>query len=185
MRKWITIILLTITIQTMADYTKLIPIVKKWEGGYVNHPLDKGGPTNSGVTIATFRSVYGKNKTVKDLKNMTSEQWRYIFKTRFWDLWQADSIDNQAIANLLVDYVWASGVYGIKYPQQVLGVKADGIVGKKTLAALNEYPDKEELFYRLWDRRKEHFDAIVAKNPKQKVFYLGWINRLNAFKWFE
>ena len=72
MKRWITIILLALTLTTMADYTKLIPIVKKWEGGYVNHPLDKGGATNSGVTIATFRSVYGKNKTVKDLKNMTS-----------------------------------------------------------------------------------------------------------------
>lgn len=52
----------------MADYTKLVPFIKKWEGGFGNHPKDKGGATNKGVTLATYRMVYGKNKTVDDLK---------------------------------------------------------------------------------------------------------------------
>lgn len=169
----------------MADYKKLIPIIKKWEGGFVNHPADPQGATNSGITIATFRSVYGKNKTVQDLKNMTNEQWEYIFKTRFWDRWKADNIDNQAIANLLVDWLWGSGVYGIKYPQSVLGVKADGLVGQKTLAAINGNSNKKDLFNKLWQRRKKHFDDIVKNRPSSKVFYKGWINRLSDFKWFE
>ena len=169
----------------MADYKKLKPIVLKWEGAFVNHPADPQGATNSGITIATFRSVYGKNKTIQDLKNMTNEQWEYIFKTRFWDRWKADNIDNQAIANLLVDWLWGSGVYGIKYPQRVLGVVDDGIVGAKTLAAINNHPNQKELFQKLWNRRKKHFDDIVRQRPQSKVFYKGWINRLNDFKWYE
>ena len=169
----------------MAKYDKLIPTVLKWEGGFANHPSDPGGATNSGVTLSTFRSVYGKNKTVQDLKNMTREQWEYIFKTRFWDRWKADDIDNQAIANLLVDWLWASGVYGIKYPQEVLGVKTDGIVGLKTLAAINYYPNKKELFDKLWNRRKKHFEDIVRNRPQSKVFLKGWLRRLSDFKWFE
>lgn len=169
----------------MAKYEKLIPTILRWEGGFANHPSDPQGATNSGVTISTFRSVYGKDKSVKDLKNMTREQWEYIFKTRFWDRWKADEIDNQAIANLLVDWVWASGVYGIKYPQAVLGVKTDGIVGLKTLAAINYYPNKKELFEKLWNRRKKHFEDIVRNRPQSKVFLKGWLNRLNDFKWFE
>ena len=39
----------------MAKYDKLIPTVLKWEGGFVNHPSDPGGATNSGVTLSTFR----------------------------------------------------------------------------------------------------------------------------------
>ena len=169
----------------MAKYEKLIPTVLKWEGGFANHPNDPGGATNSGVTLSTFRNVYGKNKTVQDLKNMTMEQWEYIFKTRFWDRWKADDIDNQAIANLLVDWLWASGVYGIKYPQEVLGVKTDGIVGLKTLAAINYYPNKKELFEKLWNRRKKHFEDIVRNRPQSKVFLKGWLRRLSDFKWFE
>ena len=169
----------------MADYKKLIPTVLKWEGGFANHPSDPGGATNSGVTLSTFRSVYGKDKTVQDLKNMTMEQWEYIFKTRFWDRWKADDIDNQAIANLLVEWLWASGVYGIKYPQEVLRVKTDGIVGLKTLAAINYYPNKKELFDKLWNRRKKHFEDIVRNRPQSKVFLKGWLRRLSDFKWFE
>lgn len=169
----------------MADYKKLIPTVLKFEGGFANHPLDPGGATNSGVTLSTFRSVYGKDKTVQDLKNMTMEQWEYIFKKKFWDRWKADDIDSQAIANLLVDWTWASGIYGIKYPQEVLGVKTDGIVGLKTLAAINYYPNKKELFDKLWNRRKKHFEDIVKNRPQSKVFLKGWLRRLYDFKWFE
>ena len=185
MKKWIILILLTLTIHThtMANYKELIPIVKKWEGGFVWNKNDKGGATNSGVTLTTFRSVYGRNKTVNDLKKMTDAQWEYIFKTRFWDKWNGDSIDNQSIANLLIDWYWHSGVYGIRYPQQILGVEADGIVGKKTLAAINNHPFPEELFKALWNRRKQQFDNIVKKNPKQKIFLNGWYNRLSAFKY--
>lgn len=183
MRKFLTLILLTITI--MASAAKLAPTIERWEGGFANHPNDKGGATNRGVTIATFRAYYGKDKTVQDLKNMTYEQWYHIYKTGFWDRWQADHINSQAIANLLVDWVWASGAYGIKYPQQVLGVTVDGIVGAKTLAAINNHPHPDLLFKQLWDRRKKHFDDIVRGNPSQKVFYNGWMRRLNDFKWFE
>jgi lysozyme family protein len=166
----------------MAVYTKLIPIVLKWEGGYAGN-IDGMTCTMKGVTLATYRKYFGKNKNCKDLKAITNAEWDLIFKEGFWDRWKADDIESQAIANLLVDWCWASGVYGIKLPQRVLGVKDDGIVGKKTIAAINDYPDKKELFQKLWNRRKKHFQDI-AKNGKEK-FLKGWLNRLNDFKYFE
>ncbi len=170
----------------MAKIELLVPKILKWEGGFVNHPNDKGGATNKGITIATFTS-YRKLKglpqpSVDDLKNISNEEWMDILKTLYWDRWKADQINNQSIANFLVDWVWASGVYGIKYPQQVLGVVVDGIVGSRTLTAVNEYPDQKELFQKLWDRRKQHFENIVQRDPSQKVFLKGWMNRLNDYK---
>ena len=70
---------------TMADYKKLIPTILAFEGGYVNHPLDKGGCTNSGVTISAYRYAFGKSKTCDDLKKMKKEEWEHIFKTNYWD----------------------------------------------------------------------------------------------------
>ena len=167
----------------MANHLLLIPKVLKWEGGFINHPNDKGGATNKGVTLSTFRKYFGKTKTVNDLKNITNEQWQYIFKNGFWDRWKADLIKNQSIAELLVDWLYNSGTLGIKYPQQVLGVVPDGVVGQKTLSAINNYPNQEELFYKLWNRRKKHYEDIVKRNPSQKVFFNGWMNRLNSFKY--
>lgn len=169
----------------MADYTKLIPLIKKWEGGYANIPLDKGGCTNSGVTISTYRYYFGKGKTCNDLKKMSEDEWNYIFKSGFWDKWKADEIKSQAIANLVVDWVWTSGKYGIKYVQRILGVVDDGIVGAKTIAALNGYKSQKDLFGKIWARRKKFFEDIVKNNPSQKVFIKGWIRRLSDFKWYE
>ena len=167
----------------MANYKKLVPIIKKYEGSWANDPNDRGGCTNSGVTIATFRNYFGKGKTCADLKKLTDEQWDTIFVHGYWDKWDGDAIKSQSIANLLVDWLWTSGSYGIKYPQQVLGVKDDGSVGPKTIAAVNEYPNQKELFQKLWNRRKKHFEDIVKRNPSQKKFLRGWLNRLDAFKW--
>jgi len=160
----------------------MIKKVLKWEGGYAGN-IDGMTCTMKGVTLATYRKYFGKDKNCKDLKEITQAEWNYIFKKGFWDRWKADEIENQSIAELLVDWCWASGVYGIKLPQRVLGVADDGVVGPKTLKAINDYPNKKELFDKLWNRRKKHFQDI-AKNGKEK-FLKGWLNRLNDFKYEE
>ena len=168
----------------MAKYTKIIQKILKWEGGYVSDPADTdGGCTMKGVTINTYRKFFGKNKCCKDLKTITQAEWDYIFKTGYWDKLRADEIENQSIANLLVDWCWTSGRYGIILPQRVLGVKDDGVVGSKTLSAINNYPDQKELFWKLWNRRKRHFEDI-AKNGKEK-FLKGWLRRLDDFIYEE
>ncbi|MBR1769951.1 MAG: peptidoglycan domain protein [Bacteroidales bacterium] len=168
----------------MADYKKLKPFILKWEGDFSNHPKDKGGATNKGITIATFRSVFGKDKTVADLKNMTDSEWDYIFKKYFWDRWQADKIVCQSVANILVDWVWASGKYGITIPQELLSVQPDGIVGVQTLTALNNQNSKE-FFDKVKKRRLEYCLRIVKNDTKQKVFLQGWQNRINAIKFCQ
>lgn len=165
----------------MADYKKLIPITLKWEGGYAGN-IDGMVCTMKGVTLATYRQYYGKLKTCKDLRNISDTEWETIFKNGFWDRWKADQIKNQSIANLLVDWVWGSGVWGIKYPQAVLGVAVDGKVGAKTLTALNNYPDQKKLFELLWNRRKKHFEDIARRDKSKAKFLKGWLNRLNDFK---
>ena len=166
----------------MAESKILQPFILSWEGGYVNDPCDKGGATNKGVTIGTFRQVFGKEKTVRDLKNITDEQWLTIFKRYYWDKWKADEIQDQSVANMLVDWYWGSGLYGIRIPQYILGVKQDGIVGPKTLAALNNYKGGQKaLFDALWKERA-NFYGRIAKGTNAK-FLKGWLNRLRGHKY--
>jgi len=166
----------------MADYKKLIPIILKWEGGYAGN-IDGMICTMKGVTLAAYKQYFGKQKTCNDLKNISNQEWETIFKTGYWDRWKADEINNQAIANLLVDWTWGSGVWGIKYPQAVLGVTVDGKVGPKTLAAINNHPDQKKLFKLLWERRKKHFEDIAKRDKAKAKFLKGWLNRLSDFKY--
>lgn len=166
----------------MADYRKLKPFILKWEGGYVNDKDDLGGATNKGVTLATFRSVYGQGKTANDLRNMTDRQWETIFKKHFWDKWRADEIEDQSVANILVDWLWASGSYGIKIPQRMLGVAVDGIVGAKTIAAVNA-KDGKQFFKEIRQERVDFIDRICTSRPQNKKFRKGWLNRINSLKY--
>ena len=188
----------------MADILKLYPIIKKWEGGFVNDPADAGGATNKGVTLATYRNYCKLKKkpmpTIADLKAITDEIVIDILRVYYWNPCKADEIKNQSIANLIVNSVWGSGTGYIKKVQEVAGVKADGIVGAKTLAAING-ADQRDLFTRLWNRRKKFFDDITASSIAayerkigrkatetelmkytNKRFLRGWINRLNSFR---
>ena len=151
--------------------------VKLWdlEGGYVNHPSDKGGRTNRGITEDVFLKYFPG----EDIKELTFCQFWEISR-RYWDRWKADEIENQSIAELLVDFTYHSGAYGIIIPQRVLMVKQDGIVGEKTLKAL-ESVDKEWFFNEVLSQREEFLRRIARKNPSQKVFLNGWMNRLRKF----
>lgn len=167
----------------MARVDKLLPFILRWEGGFVNDPLDNGGATNMGVTIATYE-LYCRRKgyprpTVERLKNITTEQVQDILKTLYWDRWKGGDIISQPVANILVDWVWGSGVWGIKIPQRVLGLKEDGVVGPVTLGAIND-ADPKELFDKIKAERKKFLYGIVERNPTQKRFINGWLNRLNA-----
>ena len=188
----------------MANIDKLIPFILKWEGGFVNDPTDRGGATNKGVTLATYEA-YCKRKgyprpTVERLKNIPDAHWREIVKTMFWDKWKADDIHSQKVANILVAWVWGSGIHGIKKPQALLGVKVDGIVGDKTLSAVN-FADPEELFDAIYQERVKFLNAIVSNSVAayekkigrkatdaellkytQKRFIKGWLNRLQDIK---
>ena len=172
----------------MAKVDILAPFLLSWEGGYNKVNGDRGGATNKGVTLATWRKYgYDKNEdhviNERDVMMLTEYDAIYvILKPVYWDKWQADQIKSQAIANLVVDWYWNSGAYGIKLPQKILGVSIDGQVGPKTIAAINNYPDQRNLFEKLWRERKAYFERL-AQNPTQRKFLAGWLNRLNGIQY--
>lgn len=190
----------------MAQIEKLIPFILHFEAGVplkylngspeeifavakktglANDPDDRGNLTMCGITFATYSTwcnKKGKKATADGLKNISYTAWLDILKTMFWDKWKADKINDQSLANILVDWVWASGITGIKRPQRILGVTADGIVGPKTLSAING-SDPVRVFSALHSDRLKHFDEIVAKSPSQIKFLKGWRRRVNAIEY--
>jgi len=173
----------------MAQIEKLIPLILKWEGNYSDDPLDKGGATNKGITIATWRmNGYDKDGDgdidKDDVKLISTDDFKMILKKNYWDKWRADEIKSQSVAHLLVDWYWGSGYYGIKNPQRLLGVTADGVVGPKTIEALNRQ-DAYLFWLHLKEERKIFIDKIVQYDASQIRFKQGWLNRLNDFKFID
>ena len=166
----------------MAQFDKYVPKLKKWEGStFVNDPADAGGATFMGITLTTFQMFYGEDKTVADLQRMTDQQWRHIMKTGFWDRCQADMIHNQAVAEIFVDWCVNSGCGMIKRVQGMVGTKTDGIVGPRTLAAINAY-EQRRLHYMIKAARAEHYSTLVKNRSANLKWYDGWMNRLIDFQ---
>lgn len=159
----------------------IIDYIKKWEGGFGTDGRDCGG-TLSGVTLCTYRHFFGKDKSVEDLKKMTDEEWIQIFRAGFYDKIKGDEIYNDSLCLLIVDWCWMSGVKtAIRKVQSAIGCVADGIVGKKTLFALNS--NAKDAFYKIWGRRKYFYEKLVEKNPENKKYINGWLRRLKDIKY--
>lgn len=167
----------------MADSKKLVPFILSWETDkYTNNKKDKGGPTKYGITLATWRRVgYDKNGdgvlNEEDVKLLTKDDFHRVFKQNFWNACKADKIQDQSVANMLVDFAYNSGVKrAATYLQLTLGITADGIIGNKTLFAINKSNGKR-LFER-FKKTRENYLKSIAKGT-QKDFLDGWLRRLS------
>ena len=170
-----------------ATVDRLTPFILKWEGGYTIFPKTSGGATNMGVTLSTWKNVgYDKNGDniidITDLHLLTeSDVVNYVLKPYFWDWCHADQIQSQKVANIIVDWVWLSGIKGIKNSQRIIGVTPDGIIGIKTLVAINEH-NPDELFEELFQARILFIEDLCRKKPGNLKFRRGWLNRLEDLK---
>ena len=184
----------------MANHNNIVPFFYKWEGGKSSDVKDSassyncgvdGIHTNKGVTYNAWVGVFGKDEVERFLE-MNHEDWGLIFKSKYWDAVKGDKIEFQSIADCLVSWAWGSGaVTAVKQMQRVLGVSKDGIIGKNTLAAINE-ADEKELFAKCVEARKNFFHYIATprnanrQSTRQRYtnnqrFLRGWIRRLDSF----
>lgn len=91
------------------------------EGGYVNDPNDPGGETNWGISKRSYPNL--------DIRNLTREQAKEIYRTDFWNRVNADTLPD-GVAFQLFDFAINSGIEtSIRYFQRALNVADDGFFG--------------------------------------------------------
>jgi len=167
----------------MADYNKYYPKAFNLEGKvYEDDARDVGGCTKYGITLYDVRLFHRNDDLNCDaVKALDDASAAEILKKLYWDYYEADSIENQSLAEFLVDSRLNQGNIITRYIQEILGVTVDGIFGQHTLAAIQAHNPKE-LFDKLHDKRLQRYLDIINNNPSQIVFKNGWMNRLNAIK---
>ena len=139
------------------------------EGGYVNHPDDPGGETNWGVTKVVARQ-HGYEGLMKDLP---VEVAKTVYRKAYWDAVQADNLP-PAIRYAVFDAAVNSGVgTSIRWLQQAVGTTADGALGPKTLAALQEV-NPDGLLRRMLARRLRAMTDMKG----WPSFSAGWTRRV-------
>ena len=150
--------------------------VLKHEGGYVNDPLDNGGRTNLGVTQRVWEEWVGHPVSEADMKALTPEKVAPMYKMKYWNAAYCEKLP-KGLDYVVFDAAIMSGTgRSTKMLQQAIGVVADGVIGPRTMAAIND-ADPKDLVTKFSDARADFYQGIVARKPDQARFIRGWLNR--------
>lgn len=165
------------------------------EGGYVNSRYDRGGATNHGISSSTWNAFakkhIGVEPTVENLKQLTPEGAKKIYKEEFWKPSKVGEINDPVIRQLYFDFYINSGrdaaVKNLQRAINQLGgqVDVDGFIGSETIEALNRYPNPGGIYEQYKKNRIDNYHKIVNNNKSQKEFLNGWINRMDKFKSYD
>jgi lysozyme family protein len=122
------------------NYAKCLAQVLKYEGGYVDHPKDPGGPTNKGITQAVYDSWQkSQNLPTQSVRNISDATVAAIYKQQYWDRISGDDLP-AGVDFAVFDYAVNSGVSrAAKTLQAVVGVAQDGVIGPATIQATKTY----------------------------------------------
>ena len=155
-----------------------------WEGGRLAKVSgDRGGLTNNGITIGTWKA-YGKDKNGdgvidnKDLAVMSEQDRNDILENRFWKVAKADQITNPNLAAYVVDWMWTSGPGAFKSMHRAFGLKPQARMTDELLSAINS--NTQQAYNILHNKRENFYRDIVARDPSQAKFLRGWLRRANA-----
>ncbi len=162
-----------------------------FEGGYVNNPNDKGGPTNYGITEAVARA----NGFMGDMKDLPKSEAEKIALAQYWEPIKGDAVSviSQKVANELFDSGYLHGIGTVcrwlqeslnelnrnqqDYPDMIV----DNVIGPTTLTRFKQYMQKRGLdgelvlLKALNVKQGAKLQGIAQKNLDQEDFLFGWL----------
>ncbi len=187
----------------MADFETSYYITNAIEGGYANDKDDKGGETYRGIA-RNFNMDWPGWKIIDSMKGQTgfpkcldsNEELQHLvkksYKEKEWAGIKGDKIQSQAIANEVYDNAVNMGIpTSIEYLQRTINIlnrnqkiypdiKVDGIMGDKTLEALNiciKSNGTNRVLNVINAYQVSHYLNVMEKNPVNEK-YVGWFDRV-------
>jgi uncharacterized protein (TIGR02594 family) len=154
--------------------------VFEMEGGYTDDPHDPGGPTNLGITLATYATwrnialsadTFGSLKA--ELRALDHASAQQIYQQRYWSRCSAEALP-PALALMHFDASVNHGLTGAaRLLQQACDIDIDGEIGPETLSAARTQP-LEPLLDAYADARIQRYRAL----PHFWRFGRGWLARV-------
>lgn len=156
----------------IANYGRAFAFVMKWEGGYVDDPDDPGGATKWGVAMNRLGRVLGI-RDKEDLRGLTKKWVRRVFRARYWRRCACDELPSGIDLAVFDSAINQGQTRAAKLLQRAARVKADGMIGPRTLAAVRR-ADPHELLVDFMARRALHYSGLA----KLWKYGFGWFRRL-------
>jgi lysozyme family protein len=167
--------------------TSFFSKILEMEGGYQAMTADVGNyacgnlvGTNMGVSAVAWEMWKGRCPTVADMRNLTTADALQFYRW-YWNLYNIDGVNNQALAELIMNNTMGAPKRAAEAEQRALqrlgysNVEEDGDRGPITLAALNDAANKN--LPRVYNLVREEW--VNYLNTINSQFRQGWINRMN------
>ncbi len=175
----------------------LIEEVIAREGGYSNHPADRGGPTRWGITQAVAR----QHGFAGDMRVFPREEAAAIYRRLYWLRPRIADVAERAPA--LAAELFDTGInmgpaVASRFLQRALNafnrngkdyadMAIDGAIGPATLAALDAFlghrgpPGEAVLIKAVEALQGERYLALAERRPANEAFLYGWLaNRIGS-----
>lgn len=164
----------------MSDLDRALEYLLEEEGGWSDHPADRGGATMYGVTQGTYTAWLKKQgKPSRSVKNISHDEARKLYESEYWKAAGCDKLP-WPISYMTFDAAVNSGAgRAVKWTQEGLRLVPDGAVGPKTTAAAQKVVDEGDgkRLLAIVDARVTFLARLVQSKPSQSAFLLGWWRR--------
>jgi lysozyme family protein len=168
---------------------QMIDDVIRREGGFVDHPRDRGGPTNFGITQATLSRHLGRPASADDVRRLSRAVASEIYRREYFAAPRLDRLPARVQPFVFDAAVNHGPRRAIRFVQQVCHAAGfgplaiDGLCGPRTQRVAGE-ADRvmgDWLLAAVVEERRNFYIALVQRDPAQRVFLRGWLNRLAEF----
>ncbi len=140
------------------------------EGGEVDDPDDAGGHTKYGISKRSYPFI--------DIHSLTKETAKTIYYRDYWLPAHCDELPaplNTAVFDCAVNSGARRAILLLQVALKT--VRADGVIGRRTLAAIAMH-DPKSLTSSYLSERAIFYTNLAQKKPTQRKFLRGWLNRL-------
>jgi len=151
------------------NFDRALAEILRHEGGYINDPHDPGGETNMGISKRSY--------PLEDIKNMTRERAAAIYRRDFWNAIRGDELPAGVDLAAFDAAVNSGPSRAAKWLQRAVAVKADGVVGSNTLAAVGR-ADAARTINRMLDDRLAWLHGL----PTWERYRIGWSRRIGEVR---
>lgn len=175
----------------MPNIEQMIDDILRREGGFIDHPADRGGPTKYGITQKTLSAYLGRAAQRQEVESLSEEVAREIYRRNYYIAPQIDQLP-PSVQPFVFDCAVNHGPQrAIKFVQNVCNragyqppLSVDGAMGPNTKrgAEWTEEQKGETFLKALLEERRDFYRLIVQTNPSQQVFLNGWMNRVEEFE---
>lgn len=164
----------------MADKTGIINWVIRFEdstlsGTVSDLPGDSGGTTRFGIASNAHPEIPPDFYTTDTATALAEAQ--QIYAAEYWAPLQLDSVADDGLASVMMDFGVNSGVSrATKEVQALLGTVSDGVIGPETLGLL-EGANQPALAIQLRSARASWDQEVAAANPGDAPYLANWLAR--------